>query len=87
MNLLFRWAHERPRLGDEQAILLPYLRIIRDRLSDIPLKQPGEIVDNCYGILRSKVKEQKLCWLVAHALNLNLARSSDTFNVRAITLT
>lgn len=72
-------------LGNEQNIVLPYLRIIRDRLSDVPLKQPAEIVDaNCYGVLRSRVTAPpalELIWsywmeegLLVQTLNAILAR-------------
>jgi hypothetical protein len=35
--------------------VLPYLRIIRDKLADIPLKGPDETPPNCYGILKSNL--------------------------------
>ncbi|WP_051793534.1 hypothetical protein [Kibdelosporangium aridum] len=44
--------------------VLPYLKLIMDRLRDLPLKQPGEIgqvtdpvedVDSCYGVLPSRL--------------------------------
>ena len=42
-------------LARENNVLLPYLKIIRDRLSDLPLKSPPDVNGNCYGILRSKI--------------------------------
>jgi hypothetical protein len=39
--------------GEMQTLALPYLTVIRDRLSDIPLKPATETPLNCYGILRS----------------------------------
>jgi hypothetical protein len=71
-------------LATEQAVVLPYLQIIRDRLSDIPLKPPTELVDNCYGILRSKLTGPlalELIWsywheegMLVQSLNAILAR-------------
>ena len=43
---------------------LPYLKIIRDRLSDLPLKSPNEIVPNCYGILRTELSDPCLLELI-----------------------
>ena len=42
-------------LSKENNVLLPYLKIISDRLSDLPLKSANDINGNCYGILRSKL--------------------------------
>ncbi|MGH3840904.1 MAG: hypothetical protein ACRDS0_05575 [Pseudonocardiaceae bacterium] len=42
-------------LANENNVLLPYLKIISDRLSDLPLKSPTDVNGNCYGILRSKL--------------------------------
>lgn len=39
--------------GSFQA--LPYFSVIRDRLREVPLKGPGEVPPNCYGILKSKL--------------------------------
>ena len=39
--------------GEINAVALPYLTLIRDRLSDLPLKPATETPLNCYGILRS----------------------------------
>jgi hypothetical protein len=64
--------------------VLPYLRIIRDRLSDIPLKEPGEVPASSYGILRSHLTAPlaiELIWSywleegqLAQTLNAVLAR-------------
>ena len=72
------------QLGQDGDIALPYLRIIRDRLSDIPLKSPGVITDNCYGILRSRLTgplTMELIWsywheegMLVQTLNAILAR-------------
>jgi hypothetical protein len=35
--------------------VLPYLKLIRDKLRDVPLKSPTEFPPNCYGILRSRL--------------------------------
>jgi hypothetical protein len=42
-------------LARENNVLLPYLKIINDRLGDLPLKSPNDVNGNCYGILRSKL--------------------------------
>ena len=39
--------------GEINTVALPYLTLIRDRLSDIPLKPATETPLNCYGILKS----------------------------------
>lgn len=39
--------------GEMKTLALPYLTLIRDRLSDIPLKPATETPLNCYGILKS----------------------------------
>jgi hypothetical protein len=64
--------------------VLPYLKIIRDRLSDIPLKSPGETPLTSYGILRSHLTAPlaiELIWSywheegwLAQTLNAVLAR-------------
>lgn len=40
--------------GVERKVL-PYLKLIRKRLKEVPLKSPDETPPNCYGILRSKL--------------------------------
>jgi hypothetical protein len=64
--------------------ILPYLKIIRDKLSDIPLKSPGETPLTSYGILRSHLTAPlsiELIWSywheegwLAQTLNAVLAR-------------
>jgi hypothetical protein len=71
-------------LAKENNVLLPYFQIIRDRLSDIPLKGPDEINGNCYGILRSRLTGPlaiELIWsywheegMLAQTLNAILGR-------------
>jgi hypothetical protein len=72
-------------LFDENARdFLPYLRIIRERLNDIPLKPSATITGNCYGILRSNLAGPlalELIWnywheegMLAQSLNAVLAR-------------
>ena len=66
------------------ALVLPYLNLIRDRLSDIPLKPDGTVPNNCYGILKSKLLGPpaiELIWsywleegMLAQTLNVILAR-------------
>ena len=50
--------------GGKTSSALPYLKIIRDRLSDLPLKAPDEIVPNCYGILRTELSDPCLLELI-----------------------
>lgn len=69
---------------DNTHVLLPYLKIIRDRLSDLPLKTPADVNGNCYGILRSKLTGPlavELLWsywheegMLVQTLNAILAR-------------
>ena len=64
--------------------VLPYLKIIQERLSEIPLKGPNEVPPNCYGILRSRLSEPlsiELIWsywheegMLVQAMNAILAR-------------
>lgn len=72
-------------LFDENARdFLPYLRIIRERLQDIPLKPATTVTGNCYGILRSHLAGPlsiELLWsywleegMLAQTLNAILAR-------------
>ena len=72
-------------LFDENARdFLPYLRIIRERLQDIPLKPATTVIGNCYGILRSHLAGPlsiELLWsywheegMLAQTLNAILAR-------------
>ncbi|GIG56953.1 hypothetical protein Lfu02_13250 [Longispora fulva] len=42
-------------LVDEGVLVLPYLKLIRERLNDIPLKPSKELPYNCYGILKSHI--------------------------------
>lgn len=72
------------QLRDDGAIALPYLKIIREKLSEVPLKKPGETVPNCYGILRSRLEgplAMELIWsywheegMLVQTLNAILAR-------------
>jgi hypothetical protein len=72
------------QLRDDGAVALPYLKIIRDRLSDVPLKGPNETLANCYGILRSRLTgplAMELIWsywheegMLVQTLNAILAR-------------
>jgi hypothetical protein len=43
---------------------LPYLKLIREKLSEVPLKSPEVTPPNCYGILRSKVTDPCLLELI-----------------------
>ena len=71
-------------LDDSDRSFLPYLRIIRERLKDIPLKQSTDIIPNCYGILRSNLMgplAMELVWsywheegMLVQTLNAILAR-------------
>lgn len=73
------------QLKDESVTLLPYLRIIRDRLSDIPIKPSLELPNaSTYGILRSNLTgplAMELIWsywleegMLVQTLNAILAR-------------
>ncbi|MGH3774499.1 MAG: hypothetical protein ACRDRR_01990 [Pseudonocardiaceae bacterium] len=72
------------QLALDGVVTLPYLKIIRERLSDIPIKIPGETTDNCYGILRSRLTgplTMELIWsywheegMLVQTLNAILAR-------------
>jgi hypothetical protein len=48
----------------QQPRVLPYLRIIRDRLREVPLKSPTDVPLNCYGILRSRLTQPCLLELI-----------------------
>ncbi|MGH3994388.1 MAG: hypothetical protein ACRDSN_18250, partial [Pseudonocardiaceae bacterium] len=66
------------------VITLPYLKIIQERLADIPIKDPGVPTNNCYGILRSRLTgplTMELIWsywheegMLVQTLNAILAR-------------
>jgi len=72
------------QLRGEFGPILPYLNVIQDRLSEIPLKGPMEVPPNCYGILRSRISEPlsiELIWsywheegMLVQAMNAILAR-------------
>lgn len=72
------------QLQQDGQVALPYLKIIRERLSDIPIKDPGQTLDNCYGILRSRLTgplAMELIWsywheegMLVQTLNAILAR-------------
>jgi hypothetical protein len=73
------------QLKDESVTLLPYLRIIRERLSDIPIKPSLELPNgSTYGILRSNLTgplAMELIWsywheegMLVQTLNAILAR-------------
>jgi hypothetical protein len=72
------------QLRGELGPILPYLNVIQDRLSEIPLKGPMEVPPNCYGILRSRMSEPlsiELIWsywheeaMLVQAMNAILAR-------------
>ena len=72
------------QLKDENVAVLPYLKIIRDRLKDIPLKSPTELPRSAYGILRSHLTgplAMELIWsywheegMLVQTLNAILAR-------------
>ena len=44
--------------------VLPYFKIIREKLQDIPLKSPDSLPPNCYGILRTKLSDPCLLELI-----------------------
>lgn len=51
-------------LRNENLDVLPYLRIIRERLAEIPLKPGAEVSPACYGILRSRLAGPPLLELI-----------------------
>lgn len=58
--------HYLEELSDEmqnEPKVLPYLNLIVQKLSDLPLK-PSEVAPNCYGILRSRLSEPCLLELI-----------------------
>ncbi|MGH3870627.1 MAG: hypothetical protein ACRDSR_03765 [Pseudonocardiaceae bacterium] len=73
------------------VVTLPYLKIIRERLGDIPIKTPGETPNNCYGILRSRLTgplTMELIWsywheegMLVQTLNAILARFQNRRSV------
>jgi hypothetical protein len=72
------------QIEQDGTVALPYLRIIREKLADLPLKSPGEQADNCYGILRARITGPlaiELIWsywheeaMLVQALHVILAR-------------
>jgi hypothetical protein len=57
------------QIQNEQLTLLPYMKIIRDRLSDIPIKPAATTPANCYGILKSHIQHPlaiELIWNYWH---------------------
>lgn len=72
------------QIGTDGTVALPYLRVITDRLSDVPLKPADAVPDNCYGILRSRLTGPlaiELIWsywheegMLAQTVNAILAR-------------
>jgi hypothetical protein len=56
------------KLQDEDGRVLPYFNLIRQKLEEVPLKNPNEIdtggVDLCYGILKSKLQNPPLIELI-----------------------
>jgi hypothetical protein len=51
-------------MGDGTTGVLPYFKIIREKLKDVPLKFPGAVPPNCYGILRSRLSDPCLLELI-----------------------
>ena len=55
-------------LGRSEGQALPYLKIIVDKLEDVPLKQPDDLTDTggdlCYGILKSRLQAPPLMELI-----------------------
>ncbi|WP_375437965.1 hypothetical protein [uncultured Hymenobacter sp.] len=51
-----------------KVLVLPYFKVIREKLSEVPLKNDGEIPgfgeDACYGILKSKLQAPPLMELI-----------------------
>ena len=49
---------------DAESRTFPYFAVIRERLSEIPLKPPGAPSEACYGILRSRIAPPTLIELI-----------------------
>ncbi len=72
------------QLGAEKVSVLPYMSIIRDRLSELPVKDPTELPPGAYGILPSRLGgpvAMELIWsywheegMLVQTLNAILAR-------------
>ncbi|WP_310394998.1 hypothetical protein [Hymenobacter sp.] len=55
------------QLENEEGKVLPYFKIIREKLSEVPLKDPQDLAggdDVCYGILKSKLQAPPLMELI-----------------------
>lgn len=54
-------------LEKQEGKVLPYFKIIREKLSEVPLKDPEDLIDGddiCYGILKSKLQSPPLMELI-----------------------
>ncbi len=49
---------------EDESRTFPYFKLIRDRLSEIPLKPPGSSGEGCYGLLRSRISPPILLELI-----------------------
>jgi hypothetical protein len=49
---------------EEELRTIPYFKLIRDRLSEVPLKPPGATPSGCYGLLRSRLSPPLLIELI-----------------------
>ncbi|MVN77794.1 hypothetical protein GO988_15795 [Hymenobacter sp. HMF4947] len=55
------------QLENEEGKVLPYFKLIREKLSEVPLKDPKDLIggdDICYGILKSKLQSPPLIELI-----------------------
>ncbi|MGI4833641.1 MAG: hypothetical protein ACRYFK_09295 [Janthinobacterium lividum] len=55
------------QLENEEGKVLPYFKIIREKLAEVPLKNPQDLIggdDLCYGILKSKLQSPPLMELI-----------------------
>jgi hypothetical protein len=55
------------QLENEEGKVLPYFKTIREKLAEVPLKNPRDLVggdDVCYGILKSKLQAPPLMELI-----------------------
>jgi hypothetical protein len=52
------------KLEGESLTLLPYFKLIRNRLGELPLKPPGSATNPCYGLLRSRLAPPILLELI-----------------------
>jgi len=69
---------------EDESRTFPYFQVIRERLSEIPLKPPGASSEGCYGILKTRISPPvliELIWSYWHEEGM-LAQSLKTLSLR-----